>query len=200
MSFINNNSLDNNINIDNLRNNTEFINQLNEAERTALIEQDIEKLYDVLDALLLLGDNNDRIDKVYNSILETALSHFHDKLEQNENFDLSSNRDHLILRAIYEFAIEQYRIGALIEAEELFVMLSIITDHPVFKGAMQIHLISILKKINFDKFIEEFVDMNKMNSENESFFILYFKEKANSFLHANSSLLIDAIKRSQEIK
>ena len=198
MSF-NNNSTDN-INIDNLRNNAEFLNQLNEAERTALIEQDIEKLYDVLDTLLLLGENKERIDNLYNSILETALSYFHHKLEKNENFDLSSYQDHFTLRAIYEFAIEQYRIGAFIEAEELFVMLSIITDHPVFKGAMQIHLISVLKKINFDKFIEEFVDMEKMNSENESFFILYFKEKANSFLHANSSLLVESIKRSQEIK
>ena len=39
-----------------------------------------------------------------------------------------------------------------------------------------------------------------MNLENESFFILYFKDNANKFLHDNARLLRESIKRSQEMK
>lgn len=197
MSFINEKDFGN---IEDLRQNSEFLKQLENSENSAIFEKNIEKLYDVLDSLLMLGNQNERIDKIYNLILEFALSHFHQKLETNENFNLEISNDHYTLRAIYEFAIEQYHSNAFIEAEELFVMLSIITEEPLFKGAMQIHLIAVLKKIEFNKFIEDFVDMERMNLENESFFILYFKDNANKFLHDNACLLRESIKRSQEMK
>lgn len=140
------------------------------------------------------------MNKLYSAILENALGNLHQKLENEEMFDLNINSDHYSLRAIYEYGIEQYNGGKLHEAKELFIMLSILTNNNVFKGAMQIHLISILTNMKFEDFLEQFVDMEKMESSNESFFILYFYDIANQFLHKNSNIIKEAIQNVRNIK
>lgn len=175
-----------------------FLNELDKLEVDGKASGDIEKLYDVLDSLLLFeGDHKSRVNIVYEAILEEALKNLHSKLEDSLFFDLNTSKDHLSLRAIYEYAIELYSSKKVEEAKELFIMLSILTENNVFKGAMQIHLVSILKEVEFQDFIHNFVDMEKMDSSNESYFILYFKDVANQFLHQNSSLILEAI---QEVR
>jgi hypothetical protein len=184
-----------------LQNDPVFNSELETRERDALEKKDIVQLYDVLDTSLLFDDDrSDKINSLYGSILEIALQKLHTKLESEALFDLENEEDHYSLRAIYEYGIEQYSGGQLHEAKELFIMLSILTDNNIFKGAMQIHLISILKDISFDEFVERLVDMEKMNSANESFFILYFYDIANQFLHENSSLIREAIREVKNIK
>lgn len=185
----------------NLKNDPVFIDELQKREEEAEKSRDIVKLYDVLDTLLTFGeDETNRVDKIYGSILEMALDTLHSKLKGEELFNLDDEREHYSLRAIYEYGIEQYNHNRLHEAKELFIMLSILTDNSIFRGAMQIHLISILKDIPFNEFIEKFVDMEKMNSSNESFFILYFYDNANQFLHEHSQLIRDAIREVKSIK
>ncbi len=182
-----------------LKNNSSFINELNNREREAKEEKDIIKLYEVLDSLLVL-EQHEQVNKIYSAILEISLELLHSKLKTEELFDLDNEKDHYSLRAIYEYGIEQYRFNRFHEAKELFIMLSILTNSPIFRGAMQIHLVAILKEIPFDEFIEKFVDMEKMKSTNESFFILYFYDNANQFLHENSQLIRDAIIEVKNIK
>ena len=184
-----------------LQNDPVFLNDLLERENNAFHTKEISSLYDVLDTLLLFKtDTKERINKLYSFIIEEALNNLHIKLKNEELFDLNKKNDHYSLRAIYEYGIEQYNGGQLHEAKELFIMLSILTDNNVFKGAMQIHLISILKEISFENFLEDFVDMDKMESENESFFILYFHDKANQFLHKHANLIKSAIQEVKNIK
>jgi len=184
-----------------LKNDPVFINELQQREERAERERDIVQLYDVLDTILALDENNkERINKIYGTILEVALEQLQSKLEGESFFDLDNERDHLALRAIYEYGIEQYNHDRLHEAKELFIMLSILTNNPTFIGAMQIHLIAILKNIPFNEFLEKFVDMEKMNSSNESFFILYFYDSANRFLHENGQLIREAIQEVKNLK
>jgi hypothetical protein len=178
----------------NLQNDESFLKELEEKEKKAIENKDIINLYDVLDTLLLFkNENKERINKLYSLIIEEAFINLHNKLKSEDMFNLNVEIEHYSLRAIYEYAIEQYSGGKLHEAKEIFIMLSILTDNNVFKGAMQIHLIAILKNIPFEDFISQFVDMEKMESANESFFILYFFDTANKFLHENAHLIKEAV-------
>jgi len=186
--------------IKSLQNDPVFLAELLEREEKAFQTKNIISLYDVLDSLLLFdSDTKERVNKLYSSIIEGALESLHTKLKGEKLFDVNDENDHYSLRAIYEYAIEQYNGGRFYEAKELFIMLSILTDNNVFKGAMQIHLISILKNIPFEDFISKFVDAEKMKSINKSFFILYFYDEANQFLHNNSNLIQEAIKKVKNI-
>ena len=187
--------------IRNLQNDSVFLAELLERESKAIQTKEIIDLYEILDTLLLFDtDTKERINKLYGLIIEGALANLHKKLKGEQLFDLNNDNDHYSLRAIYEYAIEQYNGNKFHEAKELFIMLSILTENNVFKGAMQIHLISILKEIAFEDFLSRFVDAEKMESTNESFFILYFQDEANKFLHKNSSLIKDAIQEVKNIK
>ena len=185
----------------NLQNDPVFLSELLEKESKAFQTKEIISLYDILDTLLIFeSDTKERVNKLYGLIIEEALKNLHIKLEAEQLFNLDEENDHYSLRAIYEYAIEQYNGNRFHEAKELFIMLSILTDNNVFKGAMQIHLISILKKISFEDFLSKFVDMKKMESTNESFFILYFFDIANQFLHENANLIKDVIQEVKNIK
>ena len=181
--------------IEELKNDPNFLLELNRREEEAKRDRDIIRLYDVLDTLIALEKSDkSRINSIYNLILEIALNSLHSKLESESLFDLDNEYDHYTLRAIYEYGIDHYSHSRFDEAKEIFILLSIVNENPVFKGAMQIHLVAILKKIPFNEFLEKFVDMEAMESKNESFFILYFFDSANQFLHQNSQLIIDAIR------
>jgi len=187
--------------IKNLQNDPVFLDELQEKEVKAFQSKSIIDLYDILDTLLLFeSDTKNRINKLYETIIEEAFKILHSKLENEQMFDLNIEYEHYSLRAIYEYAIEKYSGNLLHEAKEVFIILSILTENNIFKGAMQIHLIAIIQKINFEDFISQFVDANKMESENESFFILYFFDSANKFLHENAHLIKKAIQEVKNIK
>ena len=71
---------------------------------------------------------------------------------------------------------------------------------------MQIHTVATIKKMPFDNFLNEFVDIEQINKIDQSgdetknsYFILYFYDNANQFLHENQELLIDAIQNSKSL-
>lgn len=187
--------------IESLKDDPVFLDSLQKRESEAFEEQNILKLYDVLDTYLLIEKGSDElINKLYENILELALDKLSHKLQNRETCSLDNDEEHITLRAIYEYAIEHYSTDRLSEASELFLMLSILTENRTFTGAMQIHLVATLKGINFDKFLDDFVDMDMMDNSDESYFLLYFKDSANKFLHENSELITKAVKEMKTVQ
>jgi hypothetical protein len=184
-----------------LQNDPSFLDKLNEMEKSGLEDKNLVSLYDVLDSLLLFQEgNSERINKIYEVILEEALHNLKKRLENETLFSLENQIDHYTLRAIYEYGIDKYSKSLFTEAKELFIMLSILTDNSSFKGAMQIHLVAVLKEISLSDFIEEYIDLEELEKDEDSFFMLYFKDNANSFLHENSELIRSAMREVRELK
>ena len=197
-----------NIHVESLKNDSVFLQTLKEKETKAINTQDLIQLYEVLDNYLVLErkEDNKTINKIYTVILDKAIENLTQKLETNDFFSFEDEEEHLTLRAIYEYAIEHYSSNAFSDARELFLMLSVMTQNNAFKGAMQIHAIGTIKKMPFDNFLNEFVDIDKINKIDKtgdetknSYFILYFYDNANQFLHENQELLIDAIQNSKSL-
>ena len=197
-----------NIHVESLKNDSVFLQTLKEKEIKAISTQDLIQLYDVLDNYLVLERKEDQktINKIYTAILDKAIENLTQKLETNDFFSFEDEEEHLTLRAIYEYAIEHYSSNSFADARELFLMLSVMTKNNTFKGAMQIHTVATIKKMPFDNFLNEFVDIEQINKIDQSgdetknsYFILYFYDNANQFLHENQELLIDAIQNSKSL-
>jgi hypothetical protein len=179
--------------IEDLRKDPVFLGSLERRESEALESGDIIQLYDVLDSYMMIdAGSEEQISRLYEMILDKALDRLAGKLESGDLCNLDDQSEETTLRALYEYAIENYSSGRYHEASELFMMLSILTDEPTFKGAMQIHLVATLKEIDFDEFLNSFVDIEMINSS-ESHFMLYFYDNANRFLHDNSELIREAV-------
>jgi hypothetical protein len=196
------------IKVEELKTDHVFLETLKNKKSEAISQKNIIKLYEVLDNYLFLSRDEDQktIDEIYSVILDKAIDNLTYKLESNQMFSFEDEEEHMTLRAIYEYAIEHYSSNSFSEARELFLMLSILTENNNFRGAMQIHAVATIKKLSFDDFLDQFVDIEQIKKIDEtgdetknSYFILYFYDNANQFLHENKQLLTEALQRAKRL-
>ncbi|EJF07748.1 hypothetical protein ThvES_00000870 [Thiovulum sp. ES] len=182
----------------NLQNDPVFLHELQRIEKEGVEKSDLIALYDVLDSVLLFErEESERVNKIYEEILKIAFQKLHDKLQNRDIFSLDEVSEHLSLRALYEFGIDNFGKKNFEEAKEVFLALSMLSDNPEFRGAMQIHLVGVLKKMVFEEFVDEYIDLE---SKNDSYFLLYFKDSANGFLHENRNLILNAVREIESRK
>jgi hypothetical protein len=182
----------------NLQNDPVFLNELQKLESDGIQKSDLIALYDVLDTILLFErEESEKVNKIYEEILKIAFETLHKKLENRDIFSLDEVSEHLSLRALYEFGIDNFGKKNFEEAKEVFLALSMLSDNPEFRGAMQIHLVGVLKEMVFEEFVDQYIDLE---SKNESYFLLYFKDSANEFLHENKNLIINAVREIESRK
>jgi hypothetical protein len=182
----------------NLQNDPVFLNELQKLESDGIQKSDLIALYDVLDTILLFErEESEKVNKIYEEILKIAFETLHKKLQNRDIFSLDEVSEHLSLRALYEFGIDNFGKKNFEEAKEVFLALSMLSDNPEFRGAMQIHLVGVLKEMVFEEFVDQYIDLE---SKNESYFLLYFKDSANEFLHENKNLIINAVREIESRK
>jgi len=147
----------------------------------AVKKGDIAKLY------LLEQKANDTFDEqtlldYYKNILDLSLEKLTDTLESHTKLDIKENvQDFATARALYEYAMEHYHAGKNEDAAALFEILSGITNDEKFSNAMHIHAAAAKKGIDLDTFLEEYADMDKVQSSG-NFYIEEFTKAAHSLL------------------
>ncbi len=182
--------------LDKLKEDKEFLKELEEKRDEALKKGDIVLLYDVLDTYLLL-DRDDDIDTIYQKILEIAFDRLADMLTKGEVFNLSNEEDLQVARAIYEHALERWNRNDFKGSNELFLILSyIILDEKIQEG-MFLALGATAKKISLDEFINSFIDVK--NLDENSLFFDRFTKKAKDFLEDEKDLINKELKKIQKI-
>ena len=192
------------INIEALKTNKEFLANLVLLEEEMNEQKSIEKGYQLLDALLLISEDEDKINDVFTFILKEAFDKLAEYLSQQKGFDMTKEEELFTARAIYEHAIERYSENDMQGAKELFVLLHYMVDESRLKDAMMVHAISILKGKDFDTFIEEVADTSKYDpNDSLAYFLLFFKMDVEEFLDDNSLLVAkaeDELKKLEESK
>ncbi|WP_200762461.1 hypothetical protein [Nitrosophilus alvini] len=179
-------------NLAKLKIDKEFLKELEKKEEEALKSGKISLMYDVLDTLLALDMEADRIDRLYSKILETAFDALAEYLTSFRHFDLSKEEELYTVRAIYEHALERYDEGDFKGAKELFLILSLVTDDEDFKKAMLLHTAAAAASVDLNAFLQKFVDHSKLDEN--SFFFTVFTEEAEDFMEKNR----DAIEKELE--
>ena len=164
------------------RTNPEFLTFLEEKEQKAFQSQNIGELYEVLDSLLILDLDENRIHKVYQEILKIAFNKIEDRLKEDRKLTLD-DEDLYFVRSFYEHAIEKWSMENYDGAKELFFILSQIVDDEKFIQSINIHLLATANKKDMDSFYEEDVEhINEVEQEKYGYFILDYKFDPKEYL------------------
>jgi len=171
------------------RTNPEFLNFLKTKETNALKSNNIAELYEVLDTLLILNLNTDRIDKIYQEILKTSFNQIEKRLTKDDKLTLD-NEDIYFIRSFYEHAIEKWSSNNLNGAKELFFILTQIVSDQKFIDAVNIHLLACAKKQDMDNFYDKDVfHQEKVDKEKYAYFIVDFNFDTKEYLNSNKDEL-----------
>jgi hypothetical protein len=138
-------------------------------------EGDIASLY-VLESQAHETFDEDTLMAYYANILDLALERMTNALENMERLDMNEVQDFATLRALYEYAIEHYSAGSAHDASALFEVLGGISNDEAFSEAMSVHRAGCDAQIQFDDFIDEYVDMNATQNGGK-FYISFFKKE-----------------------
>jgi len=178
------------IDIEALKTNEEFLANLVLLEEEMNEQKSIQKGYQLLDTLLLVSEDEDKINDVFTFILREAFEKLAEYLSQQKGFDMENQEELFTARAIYEHAIERYSENDMKGAKELFQVLHYMVDEPRLKDAMMVHAISVMQGKDFDTFIEKVADTSKYDEEDKlAYFLLFFKVNLEDFLNENSDLV-----------
>jgi len=171
------------------RTNPEFLECLEDLEKKALESKSLSGLYQVLDSLLVLDLDEERVHTVYQEILKSAFDGIEDRLKEDGKLSLD-NDDIFYIRSFYEHAIEKWSMNNAKGAKELFFILTQICEDELLVEALNVHLIACSQDSDMDHFYEENVVHEQSHSEDKyGYFILDFKFDKKEYLNQHTDLL-----------
>ena len=172
------------LDIEALKTNEEFLGNLKTIEAEMKAENSIAKGYQLLDAKLLLEAPEDEINDIFTFIVNTAFDVLAERLTQNKGFDMNEYEDLATARAIYENGIQRYSEDDKKGSKEIFLILHHTMQTPELKDAMMIHACSVMAGHTFDDFINNLVDVSDVDeSDPTAFFIQGFSQPTDILLN-----------------
>jgi hypothetical protein len=179
-------------NIEDVKKDKQFLKNLKDQEKRALFNHDIVELYDVLDMILLLDLDEDRLENIYLHILKIAFEDLKERLELEKKYKVDTLKDALMMRAVYERAIESWSNDDIATAKDIFLMLFALCDDATLNKSFAIHVVATLKAIPIDAFYENFVnnDDSNINEEftNYDYFLKDFKQEVEQLMLENKEV------------
>ena len=171
------------------RTNPDFLKYLEETRVEAISTKNISALYEVLDSFLVLDLDEEKINSVYQHILQISFESVETIVNENRKLKLEGD-DLFYVRAFYEHAIEKWSYENFDGAKELIFVLSNITEDEILCNALQIHIIALSKKIDLDSFYEKEVDLESSSEEEKyGYFITNFNYDKREYLENNIKTL-----------
>ncbi len=143
------------LDIEALKSDKEFLENLKKLEEEAKNTDSLAKVYQLLDAKLALREDEEEINKLFNRIVQEAFERVSKEISEGGKLDLSKPDDWAAARGIYEHAIERFSSNDKKAAEELFLALHYLVEHPEVKDAMMLHAAAIGKGYSFDDFFNK---------------------------------------------
>lgn len=125
--------------------------------------------------------DEDTLQGFYANILDMALEKLTDTLESHRKMDMNEVQDFATLRALYEYAIENYSANQIADASALFEVLSGLSDDAKFSEALKLHWIASAENLSLDDFIEKIADIEATEKAG-TFYISCFTKEAQKLL------------------
>jgi hypothetical protein len=122
----------------------------------------------------------------YTNILDIALEKLTDTLEAHRKMDMSDVQDFATVRALYEYAIENYSAGQISDASALFEVLSGLSNDEKFSSSLKFHWIASKEGISLDDFLEKIADIDATHNAG-TFYISCFSKEAQKLLDNSQS-------------
>ncbi len=166
----------NEINVEELKQNSEFLDFLKALESQMKEESSIAKGYQLLDAKILMGNGEDEVNEIFTFLVSTSFDKLSENLANDIKFDIKNSEDLATARAMYEHAIQLYSEDDKKGAKELFLALTHTIGDEDLSESMLIHSAIVMAGYSFDEFIENLVDSNMDMTTNIPYFIQNFTQ------------------------
>ena len=171
------------------RTNPDFLDYLEKTREDAISTKDISALYEVLDSYLILDLGEDKIDTIYQNILQISFDRV-DKIVNNNKKLRLENDELCYIRAFYEHAIERWTHNDFEGAKQLLFVLSNIIEDGFLASCFQVHIIALSKNKDLDSFYEEKVNLETSNEDEKyGYFITKFSFDLKEYLEQNKDVL-----------
>jgi hypothetical protein len=163
-----------------MANPSKEVEELKEKILEAQKNSDIATLY------VLERDANEYLEEemlhgYYQNILDLALERLTETLEAHRRMDMQEIQDFATVRALYEYAVENYSAGSAKDAAALFEVLSGLTNDSQFSDALKMHWVAADEGISLDDFITNIADVNATQAAG-TFYISAFTKEAQKLL------------------
>jgi len=112
--------MEENIDIEALKNDKEFQQNLKKLEDEVAQNGSLTKAYQLLDAKLALEGDEEEINRLFNKVVQNAFEQVANKIAKGDELDLNNPDKWATARAIYEHAIERFSKNDKKSAQELF--------------------------------------------------------------------------------
>lgn len=160
------------LDIEALKKNEEFLGNLKDIENEMREENSVAKGYQLLDAKLVLEVPEEEINEIFTFIVNTAFDVLAEKLTNNQKFDVEEYEELATARAIYENGIQRYSENEKKSAQEIFLILHYTITDEMLSNSMLLHAAIAMAGHSFDDFIENLVDVSKVDEmDPKAFFI-----------------------------
>jgi len=165
------------IDIEALKKDENFINDLKKLELEMVNERSIEKGYKLLGTKLAIEASEDEINDIFTFIVNQAFDVLAENLTKNKGFSMQDPEELATARAIYEHGIQRYSENDVKGAKEIFLVLHHTIEDDELKDAMMIHACAVMAGHSFDSFIENLADTSAIDeSDPTAFFIKSFTQ------------------------
>ena len=165
------------IDIEAIKKDENFMNDLKKLELEMVNEKSIDKGYKLLGTKLAIEASEDDINDIFTFIVNQAFDVLAENLTNNKGFSMQDAEELATARAIYEHGIQRYSENDAKGAKEIFLVLHHTIEDDEIKDAMMIHACAVMAGHSFDSFIENLADTDSIDeSDPTAFFIKSFKQ------------------------
>ncbi len=188
-----------NVDIEALKNDPEFQDNVRLLEKEMHEHNSIAKGYQLLDIKLAMQEDEERINAIFTFIVNRAFDVLSEYLTEHKPFNLADPEEYATARAIYEHGIQRYSEKDTKGAKEIFLVLYHQITEEDIRDAMMIHAAAVMEGIDFEAFIDEFADVTHLDPEDpKSIFITEFVQP-NDMLMAMWGQHVTAGKKELEV-
>ena len=178
-----NNNNEEAIDLEALKKDPEFQENLKLLEKEMKAQRSIAKGYQLLDAKLLMEADQEEINEIFTFIVNEAFDRLAQTLTEEAKFDMADPEQWATARAIYEHGIQRYSENDTKGAKEIFLILYHTITEEELRDAMMIHAAAVMAGHDFDSFIENLADVKAINPNDATAFFI------TSFVQPNDILL-----------
>ncbi len=171
------------IDIEALKKDENFINDLKRLESEMKEDKSIDKGYQLLGAKLAIEASEDEINDIFTFIVSQAFDVLAENLVQEKGFDLNDPESLATARAIYEHGIQRYSENDIKGAKEIFLILHYTISDTEIKEAMMIHAAAVMAGHSFDDFVNNLADTSTIDENDPTAFFI------KTFVQPNDILL-----------
>lgn len=160
------------IDIEALKQDENFINDLKKLEAEMMSEKSIDKGYKLLGTKLAIEAPEDEINEIFTFIVNHAFDVLAENLTIHKGFSLDNPEALATARAIYEHGIQRYSENDIKGAKEIFLVLHHTIEDNDLKDAMMIHACAVMAGHTFDQFINDLADTSNIDEMSPTAFFI----------------------------